>query len=438
MRPSSKSRFLGFVLFATSVSLFAQAPVSNRKFQVIEIRGTPHERGLQHGKLLRASIRRAVDAWKEDLRGTYGADPDVFIKKFLATTDYVPAIEKWTPDLLQEVRGIAEGAGVDFSTMLVYQLPDEYWVNGSVASRDHCSALGVAATKDHSSIVAQNADLEGFRDGFQTILHITEPTGLEQFVLTAPGLIGFNGMNSKGVGVTTNTLTQLASRREGLPVAFVVRGVLERVGFNEARAFLRAIRHASGQNYTLGGGGRVACFEASANKVIQIDPPNAGAFVYHTNHPVANEDYSGFGILAMANADPTDSSHTRYDALRKRLSADPGKGIIDMVQATLRSRDSELYPVCRPHRDNQHVFTYASTIMVLDTKPYLIAAPGPPDQYEYSVFRFAAKGNSSTRSPVTAARRFRDGSSIVPYGIAPGVGYNLRPATRADCRSGFL
>jgi hypothetical protein len=338
---------------------------------------------LQHGKLLRASIRKAVDTWKEDLRGAYHTDPDVFIKKFLVATDYVPAIEKWTPGLLQEVRGIAEGAGVDFATMLVYQLPDEYWANGSAASGDHCSALGVATTKDHPTIVAQNADLEGFRDGFQTILHITEPTGLEQFVLTAPGLIGFNGMNSKGVGVAANTLTQLGSFREGLPVAFVVRGVLERVGFNEARSFLKAIRHASGQNYTLGGGGRVACFESSGNEVVQIDPPKAGSFVYHTNHSVANDYYSRFGIL--------DSSHARYDALRKRLSADPGKDIIDMVQETLRSRDSELYPVSRPHRDNQHVFTYASTIMVLDTKPYLIAAPGPPDQCEYAIFRFAAK-----------------------------------------------
>ena len=418
MRLSSKPIFLGFVLFATAVSLFAQAPISNRKFQVIEIRGTPHERGVQHGKLLRESIRKAVKAWKEDLRRTYQGDPDVFIKNFLATTDYVPAIKKWTPGLLQEVRGIAEGAGVDFPTMLVYQLPDEYWVNGAAASggdphrapvlrvmgRNHCSALGVGATREHSSIVAQNMDVEGFRDGFQTILHITEPNGLEQFVLTAPGLIGFNGMNSQGVGVTTNTLTQLANARQGLPVAFVVRGVLERASFKDAQSFLLSVRHASGQNYTLGGGGRVACFEASANKVVQIDPPNAGSFLYHTNHPVANRDYSAFGALAMAHADPADNSHTRYDALRKRLSADPGKGILDTVQATLRSRDSELHPICRRHRDSQQVFTYASTIMVLDTKPYLIAAPGPPDQYEYSVFRFAAKGNSSTITRASGGR----------------------------------
>ena len=31
------------------------------------------------------------------------------------------------PDLLEEVRGIADGAGVDFDTMYAYQLVDEIW-----------------------------------------------------------------------------------------------------------------------------------------------------------------------------------------------------------------------------------------------------------------------------------------------------------------------
>ena len=99
-----------------------------------------------------------------------------------------------------------------------------------------------------------------------------------------------------------------------------------------------------------------------------------------------------------------DSSHARYDTLRKRLPADPGNGVIDAVQATLRSRDSELYPVCRRHQGSQHVFTYASTIMVLGTEPYLIASPGPPDQYEYSAFHFATQGKPGQQSPASTAR----------------------------------
>ena len=363
-----------------------------RTFKVVELNGTPYQRGLQHGKLLHDSIHKAVGVWKENLRGTFHTDPDLFIRNFASATNYVPSIEKWTPDLLQEVHGIAEGAGIDFQTMLVFQLPDEYWVNGSSIAGEHCSALGISATRDHSAFVAQNMDLEGFRDGFQTILHISELSGSEEFVLTFPGLIGFNGLNSKGIGITTNTLKQLANSRDGLPVAFVVRGVLSKGNFDEAQSFLKSVHHASGQTYTLGGGGRVAYFEASANKVVEVDPPNTGNFIFHTNHPVVNEDYSPEGTRVMSQPSLADNTRTRYEALRNHLARDPGKKVIDLIQETLRSHDSRQYPVCRPLHDNVGGFTYASTIMVLEERPYLIAAPGPPDQYDYAVFRFAKEG----------------------------------------------
>ena len=45
----------------------------------------------------------------------------------LAATRFVPAIEASTPELLEEVRGIAEGAGVSFERILAYNLMDEEW-----------------------------------------------------------------------------------------------------------------------------------------------------------------------------------------------------------------------------------------------------------------------------------------------------------------------
>ena len=162
---------------------------------------------------------------------------------------------------------------------------------------EHCSGLGIAATASHPAIVAQNMDLESFRDGLQTLLHIKDPSGLEAYVLTAPGLIGVNGINDQGVGVTANTLAQLAHNRDGLPVAFVVRGVLQRSTFGEIEAFLNGVHHASGQNYTVGASGRVAYFEASAHKVVEVS--TNGGFLYHTNHPLANDDYSEEGSEEM-------------------------------------------------------------------------------------------------------------------------------------------
>lgn len=397
---SEKSLRLTIVVLLMSVLAAAQA-TSARTFKVIDLNGSSYHRGLQHGRVLKAEIHKAVEVWKENLRAIYGIDPDAFIKKFASGTNYTAAIEKWTPDLLKEVHGIADGAKIDFTTMLVYQLVDEYWVNGTtIVELDHCSALGVSATDAYPAIVAQNLDLEGFRDGTQTILHITEPSGLQQFVLTAPGLIGMNGMNSKGVAVATNTLTQLANARAGLPVAFVVRGVLERATFKDARDFVKTVRHASGQNYTIGGNGEVAYFEASSSKVVQFDPPQNGTFIYHTNHPLVNDDYSREGVAEAKTPNPRADSRLRYAALDKRLAPPPAGDIIEIIQQTLRSRDSEYHPVSRRYIDPSQVVTFASMIMVLGPAPHLIAAPGAPHQYEYSAYRFSQTGNKHVTEPL--------------------------------------
>jgi len=54
---------------------------------------------------------------------------------------------------------------------------------------------------------------ETFRHGFQTVLHIRYPdTDLEAFAVTSAGLIAFNGMNNRGVGICCNFLP-LTSRQ---------------------------------------------------------------------------------------------------------------------------------------------------------------------------------------------------------------------------------
>jgi len=62
-----------------------------------------------------------------------------------------------------------------------------------------------------------------------------------------------NGLNNRAVAINCNALLQLAPSKRGLPVAFIVRSVLEKGSFEEALCFVKAIDHASGQNYLLAG-----------------------------------------------------------------------------------------------------------------------------------------------------------------------------------------
>jgi isopenicillin-N N-acyltransferase like protein len=87
-----------------------------------------------------------------------------------------------------------------------------------------------------------------------------------------------------------NTLLELKASSNGLPVAFVVRRIINSTDKEDLLNFIQTVSHASGQNYILGIRGEVYDFEASANKVVRFEPKNKNGTVYHTNHALANDD----------------------------------------------------------------------------------------------------------------------------------------------------
>jgi len=364
-------------------------PAPARKLPVLVLEGSAHERGLVHGKTLKKQIHELVTVWKNDLAERYQMNAAAFIKRFVKQTDYVVAIKKWTPDLLDEIKGIAEGAGVDFDTMVAFQLADEYWANGAALAGDHCSGLGWPKRDGLPTHIAQNMDLEGFRHGYQVLLHIKQPgSDLEAFVVSHAGLIGWNGMNNRGIGVCCNTLLQLSNCRDGLPVNCVMRGVLQQTTEAEAVRFLNRVKHASGQNYIVGGPRGVACLECSAGKVSPFKPDDKNGLVWHTNHPLANDDYNAQHRKKKTDKPAVDNSSARLRSLETRLTRGTPVFGLDLIKSTLAARDSAEFPVCRPLKNKKDNFTFACTIMVLSDKPELHVAPGPPDETPFQRFAF--------------------------------------------------
>lgn len=80
------------------------------------------------------------------------------------------AVSSHCPELLQEVRGIADGCGLDFETMFAFQLLPEEWVfetktNQTVERDGHCSVVGVQ--RESTVVLAQNMDINRFYNGGQ-------------------------------------------------------------------------------------------------------------------------------------------------------------------------------------------------------------------------------------------------------------------------------
>src|SRR5262245_57332293 len=103
---------------------------SRPKLEVLVLQGSPFQRGLTQGRTLQRQIRQLVQLWKADLAQRYKTEADTFIKRFVRETDFSPALKKWAPDLLEEIRGLAAGSGVEGDTMFAFQFIDETWVFG--------------------------------------------------------------------------------------------------------------------------------------------------------------------------------------------------------------------------------------------------------------------------------------------------------------------
>jgi isopenicillin-N N-acyltransferase-like protein len=377
-------------------------PPQEGKLEVVTLTGSPLERGRIHGETLKPKINELITIWKNELHKAYNLDPDTYIEEFVEKTRFTEAIKKWTPQLMEEVRGISQGSGIDIRTIFAFQLPDEEWWYGrnkklgiSVGAPENCSALGVYNQTDLPPLLAQNLDLPSYFDGFQTLLHIKhQNSSLESHILTTSGFIAACGLNNRSVGICCNTLLQLNQRPDGLPVAFIVRGVLEKTQFDEATKFVQEIKHASGQNYTIGGPEQIGVFECSANKVSRFIPYEGATRVYHTNHPLVNDDQDIFqkilkAVPAKDGPKSPGNSEIRLASLEKRLK-DPSQRItVEAIKSILGSHDDPQNPVCR-HKpeDGSGVCTYGCIIMELSASPRMSLSPGPPCSTQFKVYKF--------------------------------------------------
>jgi len=370
-------------------------------FPTLLLEGSARKRGQIHGESLRSKIQEIIANWKDYLHNSRHVNPDKYIGQFIEDTNFLPSIKKWTPNLLDEVKGIAEGADIDFKTIYAFQLLDEEWLYGRTTqlkkqgpASSSCSSLGIWKQADYPALQAQNMDIPDYSDGFQILLHVKHSSSsIESYIFSYAGLIILNGMNNRPIGVCCNTLSQLNHSAEGLPVAFILRGILEQPTQEEAIKFIHEIKHASGQNYIIGGKEKVFDYECSTNKICQFIPYQGARLVYHTNHPLVNDDQSMYKEFLKKTTSGKkkqglSNSEIRFQSLQSRLKYLSSKITVEKVKSILSAHDDPQNPVCRHKKPGGGSMTIGCTIMVLSSSPEFHLAPGPPCMTKFKTFKF--------------------------------------------------
>jgi hypothetical protein len=198
-------------------------------------------------------------------------------------------------------------------------------------------------------------------------------------VTTFVGYIGANGLN-ENIGITENTLTDLKSSLDGLPVCFVARGVLGKDSFQEAVKFVKSIKHASGQNYIIGSRHEIVSLECASDLVTEYWPDSTKKYTFHANKPLTNTSYHPaildyYKTLYGTIPESIRFSDSRLESVRSKILNNKFTSM-ETLSNVLSTK-----PVCN---DN----TFASTIMKFnDEYNELRVSPGSPDSTEYFVFR---------------------------------------------------
>ncbi|MFC1726031.1 C45 family autoproteolytic acyltransferase/hydrolase [candidate division KSB1 bacterium] len=396
----------GLYLFPPARNIHSEIKIKNKltenrfpkNLRILELHGSPGERGRIHGETLRSEIKELTGIWKDDLGRSLRSNPDKYIEEFVNNTNFLKAMKKWTPGLVEEVKGISEGSGIDYQSIYAFQMPDEEWWFGRErriklirSQRMNCSCIGAWGQDGYPALIAQNMDIPQFFDGYQVLKHIKYPdSDFQSYVFSVAGLIALNGMNNHSVGVCVNAILQLDNSKDGLPVAYVNRGILDQKNFNDAVNFVRNIKHASGQNYVIGGKDRVRSFECSANKVVEFLPFQGAKRVYHTNHPVVNDDkgiyeklmdkyYPEYKKKSLTN------SEIRQNFLQSKLKDESKNVTAETVKSILGSHE---IPICFHKRPGAFSFTAGCTIMLLSSEPEFLVAPGPGCSTEFEKYKY--------------------------------------------------
>ncbi|MBM3521510.1 MAG: hypothetical protein FJX57_01020 [Alphaproteobacteria bacterium] len=242
------------------------------------------------------------------------------------------------PEILEEVRGIADGFGLAPKTVFEYLHCSSAMDLAQLEELrpDGCTSFSVTGA-DGSALVAKNRDYRPEHIPIQRVMRHADPAwqGREILVIGSLGSPGnfSSGMNSDGLAVT-DTASRTIDMGVGLHRYFLLTWLLVNCsGVDEAIAAIRRTTHTGSGLLLLGdAGGSVAAVELG-HRAVGFELKSSGR-VGRTNHFVTPA-MAPRNLEVPSSAASRANSIARWPSLTRRLAALPDRPDIDDARAVL-------------------------------------------------------------------------------------------------------
>lgn len=371
--------------FIQSVACLGAAACAGRArspFPELVASGRPGDLGLAQGRAFTRQIRRNLDFYVNWLSRSGTVSRQRLLK--LAGT-FAPVLGAEAPEMLEEIDGIARGAGLALEeVLLINARTDLHAILESEQARSTavpaCTATALHGSRGGRPALAlsQNWDWDTSLADAPVVLRLRPAEGPTVVTLVEAGMIGKIGFNERRLGVCLNFLSHVEdgmAGRRGVPIHCLLRAVLNSESLEAAVAAVGSAPRCASANFLLAqhdaDGPRAVDLEITPDDVVVIE--GHGRDLIHTNHfldpDLAVGCTSGRGPSTMGRY----QTAVRLAGELHEREPDPAR----RAEAILESRHGLPYPISRYRNPDPSSSTLAGIIMDLTDNRLLLTGGAP-------------------------------------------------------------
>ena len=346
---------------------------------VISLEGSPYNIGLKHGSQAKEAITKNVQFYINHWGYFCGVTKAQILED---ASKFIPVIAQFDPQIIEELNGIAKGAGLQIEEIIMinarWELNYAYnkWATPKQLPPEGCTAFAVTSevTSDQHTLVGQNWDYNP-HDSL-LIVHIKQEDKPTIVMSIEAGAVGQKGLNSAGIGIVQNYLQcENDSFRIGLPTLVKERGILNCTSFSDCLKVLTNFEGPNSANLLLAHlDGEAINVECAPTDEFFIYPDNG--ILVHSNHFISN-------LLKVKDTGKTrvPDSIMRYHRASRLFQAQRGSLEKDTIEEILSDHFGYPQSICRHRIEdlNANEQSETNTSVIIDlTEGEMFYTEGPP------------------------------------------------------------
>lgn len=297
------------------------------------VAGSPRELGRQHGEQAKDHILHHLDFMCTSMKSSRS-------NLQYRALHFHPLFKKHCPHLLEEIQGLAEGADITFADALATNIRTAL----NQKPQDGCTAFVVSerGTQNSEILIGQNSDMLPAMIDFGYVLHLKPNDKPQVLMWTFGGMIGYSGINDRGVCHFANDLGGGPPPCFGMPHYPLKRLIFEHETLEDIVPLFKNVPLWANGNYVLcDGRGHILDIEATTEGPHLMTDEGSG-FMVHSNHFLCSPHATNKNFRQS-----TTDSFERLDRMTQLIQSGFGQLSTDDFKLFLRDRHGDPSGICR-------------------------------------------------------------------------------------------